>query len=132
MMARDQITLIPALPGAGRGLRIMVVEDSPDVAETVGLFLKQWGHDCRLCTSGKEALAIAPDFKPNVVLLDIGLPDMDGWEVARRLPSGALLIAVTAHGEAGDFERSQQAGISYHLVKPAFQKQLRELLERLN
>ena len=57
--------------------------------------------------------------QPNVVLIDIGLPDMTGWELAKRLPRDALLIAVTARGEQDDFERSQRAGIRYHLVKPA-------------
>lgn len=122
----DQPELKPSEP-----LRVLVVEDSVDVAETLRIQLKQWGCRCQICASGSEALAIAPSFEPQVVLLDIGLPDMDGWEVARRLPSGSLLIAITAYGEAGDFQRSQRAGIAYHLVKPAFQNQLRELLERV-
>ena len=118
-------------PKRSESLRVLVVEDCLDVAESVAMLLKQWGHESRICTSGNEALALAPYFKPNVVLIDIGLPDMDGWELAGRLPVGPLLIAVTARGEAADFRRSQRAGIRYHLVKPAFQKQLRDLLGRL-
>lgn len=112
-------------------LRVLVVEDSLDAADSVATMLKQWGHECRVCSGGNEALALAPYFKPNVVLIDIGLPDIDGWELARRLPGGPLLIAVTARGEEADFERSQEVGIRYHLVKPAFQRQLRDLLARL-
>jgi DNA-binding response OmpR family regulator len=116
---------------AARPLRVLIVEDSLDAADALALQLRQWGYDCRVCTSGNEALALTPYFHPNVVLIDIGLPDMTGWELARRLPGDALLIAVTARGEAGDFWRSERAGIRYHLVKPAYQRQLRELLQRM-
>jgi DNA-binding response OmpR family regulator len=112
-------------------LRVLVVEDSLDAAEALALQLKQWGYEYRVCTSGGEALALAPYFRPSVVLIDIGLPDMTGWELAKGLPRDALLIAITARGEDGDFWRSRFAGIRYHLVKPAYQRQLRELLERI-
>ena len=118
-------------PKAARPLRVLVVEDFLDTADTVAAMLKQWGHDCRVCTSGNEALALAPYYQPNIVLIDIGLPDINGWELARRLPGGPLLIAITARGEDADFVRSQEVGIRYHLVKPAFQRQLRDLLARL-
>ncbi|HET6883252.1 MAG TPA: response regulator [Pirellulales bacterium] len=124
--------LVPIEPKATGRLRILLVEDSFDVAEPLVKQLRQAGHDCRLATSASEALALAPYYRPGIVLIDIGLPDMDGWELARRLPGGSLLIAVTARGEADDFERSRAAGIGYHLVKPAFQKQLHELLARLD
>lgn len=122
---------VSAQPKRTQLLRILVVEDSIDVAETLAIQLRQWGHECQVCTSGNEALALAPYFRPNVVLIDIGLPDMDGWELARKLPGGPLLIAITACGDEYDFRRSQRAGIRYHLVKPAYQNQLRELLERI-
>lgn len=112
-------------------LRVLIVEDSLDLAEALEAQLKQWGYSCRLCTCASEALALAPYFEPNVVLIDIGLPDMDGWELARRLPGNALLIAITARGEEIDYQRSEDAGIRYHLVKPHYQRQLRELLERV-
>jgi CheY-like chemotaxis protein len=126
------IELVREQPKAGERLRILLVEDSVDVAEPLVMQLRHTGHDCRLTTSAREALALAPYFRPAVVLIDIGLPDMDGWELARRLPSGSLLIAVTARGEADDFERSRAAGIRFHFVKPAFQKQLHDLLDRLS
>ena len=119
--------LVPAQP-----LRVLIVEDAFDVAQTLGMQLKAWGYDFRICTSGNEAVALAPYYDPNVVLIDIGLPDMTGWDLAMQLPSDAMLIAVTARGEQDDFERSQRAGIRYHLVKPAYQRQLRDLLERLH
>ena len=77
-----------------------------------------------------------PGYRPQVVLIDIGLPDMDGWSLARFISSQAshdrpILIAVTAYGEESDFVRSQRAAISYHLVKPAYQFQLRQILGRI-
>jgi CheY-like chemotaxis protein len=123
--------LAPGNLAVSQPLRVLVVEDSVDVAEALGLQLREWGHTYRLCASGNEALALLPYFRPNVVLIDIGLPDMSGWELARYLPGDAVLIAVSARGEDDDFRRSQLAGIGYHLVKPAYQRQLRELLERL-
>lgn len=117
-------------------LRVMVVEDSLDVAEVLDKSLKEWGYTSRVCTSGSEALALAPYYQPQVVLIDIGLPDMDGWELARRLREQKpavppVFIAITAHGEHHDFQRSQSVGILYHLVKPSFQPQLRQILDRL-
>jgi CheY-like chemotaxis protein len=124
--ALSQVNLV-----ASRPLRVLVVEDSVDAAEALGLQLREWGYGYRICASGNEALALIPHFRPNVVLIDIGLPDMSGWELARYLPSDAVLIAVSACGEDDDFRRSQHAGIGYHLVKPAYQRQLRELLQRI-
>jgi CheY-like chemotaxis protein len=117
-------------------LRVMVVEDHLDVGEILEKCLTEWGYASRVCTSGNEALALAPYYQPQVVLIDIGLPDMDGWEFARRLrqqqPTNTpILVAITAHGEQQDFQRSQSVGISYHLVKPSFQPQLRQILDRL-
>jgi CheY-like chemotaxis protein len=117
-------------------LRVLVVEDNLDVGMLLEKSLAEWGYASRICTSAHEALALAPYYEPRVVLIDIGLPDMDGWELARRLrqqkPSDApILVAVTAHGEQHDFQRSQSVGISYHLVKPSFQPQLRQILDRL-
>jgi two-component system, sensor histidine kinase len=117
-------------------LRVLVVEDSLDVAETLERTLSGWGYSAKVCTSGQEALALAPYFRPMVVLIDIGLPDMTGWELARSLRDQSqnckpVMIVITAYGDQADFEASQAAGISFHLVKPAFQMQLRQLLARL-
>jgi CheY-like chemotaxis protein len=104
-------------------LRVLLVEDNLDAATALLLTLQNWGYDSRACTSGDEALALAPSFRPNVVLLDIGLPGMDGWQLARKLRQlgvNATFIAVTAHGEGDDYYRSRKAGIDFHLVKPDF------------
>jgi CheY-like chemotaxis protein len=115
---------------------VLVVEDNLDTAGALEESLQQWGYPSRICTTGKEALSLSPSFRPHIVLIDIGLPDIDGWELALELrrqqpDEPPVFIAITAHGEQNDFQRSQSAGISYHLVKPAFQSQLRDILERL-
>lgn len=116
-------------------LRVLVIEDNLDAAESLARQLHQWGHHCRVCTTAHEALSVLVRYHPQVVLIDIGLPDMDGWRLARLIHQTTnerpILIAVTAYGEEGDFARSQQAAISYHLVKPAYQPQLRQILGRI-
>lgn len=114
-----------------QSLRVLVVEDCPDGAEMLAAHLKKWGYSYRLCASGTEAIDVAVRFEPDVVLIDIGLPDMEGWQLARQLPGAVIKIAITGRGEESDFERSEQAGISYHLVKPAYQRQLHQLLQRV-
>ena len=116
--------------------RVLVVEDNMDVGEVLGKSLNAWGYDARICTSASEALALAPYYQPHVVLVDIGLPDFDGWELVRRLrdqrpAEPPLFIAVTAHGEDEAFRKSELVGITYHLVKPSYQQQLRQILDRL-
>jgi signal transduction histidine kinase/DNA-binding response OmpR family regulator len=104
--------------------RILVVDDNVDVTESTGMLLRQIGLDVRLAHDGPAALAVAGAFKPHVVLLDIGLPGMDGYEVARRLRqqfgSGTpLLVALSGYGQEEDRQRSHEAGFDHHLVKPA-------------
>lgn len=119
----------------GGSLRVLVIEDNLDAAESLARQLHQWGHQCRICTTGQEALSVMLGYHPQVVLIDIGLPDMDGWRLAHLIPQVSderpVLIAVTAYSEEGDFARSQRAAISYHLVKPAYQPQLRQILGRI-
>jgi CheY-like chemotaxis protein len=117
-------------------LRVLVVEDNLDVAEVLEKNLVDWGYAARVCTSASEALALAPYFRPHVVVVDIGLPDFDGWELVRRLrkqraAEPPLFIAVTAHGESEAYRKSEAVGITYHLVKPSYQQQLRQILDRL-
>jgi CheY-like chemotaxis protein len=124
----------PSAPQSGGSFRVLALEDETDSAEALLLSLRQWGYDARVCTSGSEALALAPAFRPNVVLLDIRLPDMDGWKVARKLREcgvNATMIAVTALGEGDDYYRSNKVGIEFHLVKPDFKPHLKQLLERM-
>jgi CheY-like chemotaxis protein len=109
------------------------VDDNLDAANSVAMLLRLWGHDVRLASAGPEALEIAPDYQPEVVVLDIGLPGLNGYEVARRLrqlPASrdALLIAVTGYGQLEDRQRSEGAGFDYHLTKPVDPEALQCLL----
>jgi CheY-like chemotaxis protein len=100
-----------------------VVDDNRDAAESMGLLLGLQGHQVRTAHDGAGALTVAEAFRPEVVLLDIGLPGMDGYEVARRLRAQengarALLIAVTGYGQDEDRRRADEAGFDHHLLKP--------------
>ena len=104
--------------------RILVVDDLAASAETLMTLLEMEGFQVRIASEGMTALKIAEEFKPDVVLLDIGLPGMNGFEVAHRLRTlpesrEALLIALTGYGEAESRSRSAQAGFDFHMVKPA-------------
>ncbi len=104
--------------------RILVVDDLLASAETLMTLLEMEGFEVKVANEGKEALQIAQDFRPDVVLLDIGLPGMNGFEVALQLRNqpasrDALLIALTGYGEAESRSRSAQAGFDFHMVKPA-------------
>ena len=123
-------TTNPAAPAPGAGpadgsaRRVLVVDDNVPAAESLAMLVRLSGHEARVVHDGTAALALAPEFRPDVVLLDIGLPGMDGYEVARRLrsvpgtPPSLLLIAVTGYGREDDRLRSRDAGIDHHLVKP--------------
>jgi len=108
----------------GERRRVMVVDDSVDGAESMSILLEMLGHEVRVMYDGAAAIAAAGDFKPEVVLLDIGLPGIDGYQVARALraepaTAGALLIALTGYGQESDRQRTRDAGFDHHLVKPA-------------
>jgi CheY-like chemotaxis protein/two-component sensor histidine kinase len=103
--------------------RILVVDDNEDCAESLGALLSISGYEVKLARDGQSAIEAVRNEIPAVVLLDLGLPDLNGYEIARRLramPHGRdiLLIAVTGYGQASDRERSKEAGFDYHLVKP--------------
>ena len=105
-----------------RPQRILIVDDNADAAATLNVLLSSLGYETCVATTGIEALNQAPGFKPDVVLLDIGLPGMDGYEVARRLRAvihrPMKIVAVTGWGQEADRQRSREAGIDVHLVKP--------------
>ena len=118
-------------PLAGR--RVLVVDDNPDAAETLEMLLRLLGAEVHTAADGRSALEILRRVHPAVVVLDIGLPDVDGYEVARRVreePGGSdtLLIALTGWGEEEDQRRSREAGIDHHLVKPVDFAALEQLL----
>jgi CheY-like chemotaxis protein/two-component sensor histidine kinase len=113
--------------------RILVVDDNRDAADTLALLAAAWGAEVRVAYDGARALEVVPAFNPDVVLLDLGMPGMDGYEVARRvrrLPDGRdiQLIAVTGWGEEKNRQLTRDAGFDHHLVKPVAFSILRELL----
>jgi signal transduction histidine kinase len=109
---------------SGDTCRILVVDDNIDAADSLATLLRMAGHDVHVCHDGADALAAVPRFRPEVVLLDIGLPGIDGYEVARRLrrqpeTQEALIVALTGYGLEEDVRRSHAAGFDHHFVKPA-------------
>lgn len=107
--------------GNGGPARVMIIDDNRDAADSLSLLLQLEEHATLTAYSGADALSLAASFDPQFVLLDIGLPEMDGYEVARRLKTlvpQARLIAVTGYGLAGDKQRSADSGFEAHLVKP--------------
>ncbi len=119
-------------------LRVLVVEDDADSAVSLARFLQRMGHEVEVAPDGQAAVEAAQARRPDVVLLDIGLPGLDGWEVARRLQQGhpaqkrPLLVALTGYDREADRRRSDEAGIDLHLAKPADPDLLRWLLTRFH
>jgi len=114
------------------GLRILVVDDSRDAAESLSKLLRLGGHEVMVAHEAEHALHLAATQQPGVVLLDIGLPGMDGYEICRRLRQGglphALIVAMTGYGLERDRRRSQDAGFDTHLVKPVPPHELLKLM----
>jgi CheY-like chemotaxis protein len=122
--------------GEKRLLRILVVDDNSDAADGLAMIFEMGGDDVRVAYDGETALAIAAQFRPEVVLLDIGMPGMDGYEVAGRLRRApetrdAVLIAMTGWGQPQDKRRSAQAGFNRHIVKPVEPTDLEKHLDEI-
>ncbi|HVC92898.1 MAG TPA: response regulator [Pirellulales bacterium] len=114
-------------------LRVLVVEDYPDTADFMAKWVELAGHSARICHTGVEALDVAPAYRPDIILLDIGLPDMHGWNVARLLREDpalgeTLIVAVTAYKTEDDRRRSEKIGIDIHLGKPVLQSDIAQIL----
>jgi len=114
--------------------RVLVVDDNVDAAQTVAIFLELAGHEVKAVTDGMQALESALEYRPDVIVLDIGLPGIDGFQVAQRLRNteqtkGALLICVTGYGQDSDRQRAVEAGFDHHLVKPADPYELTRLID---
>ncbi len=119
-----------APPGPSR--RILIVEDQPDSRTTLRMLLELWGHDVEAVGDGLAGVERALNWRRDAAVVDIGLPGLDGWGVARRvrdaLRDDILLIALTGYNRPEDRERSARVGFNYHLSKPADLETLRLLL----
>jgi PAS domain S-box-containing protein len=143
------IVRLPGLSSAGESIiarietakqptqtsRVLVVDDNMDAADMLVMMLQMFGHEVKAAYTGQTALKTAVEYQPDVVLLDIGLPDMNGYEVARHLrqqpqTKDVRLIAMTGYGQDSDRQRSEEAGCEHHLVKPVDPQKLEELLAR--
>jgi two-component system CheB/CheR fusion protein len=114
---------------------VLVVDDYPDAAESLGLLLRLWGYDVRVAATGLDALNLAPVYLPHVVLSELRMQGLSGYQMAQRLRENAALqqavfIALTTLGREADRKRSQEASFAHHLIKPADPSELRELLLR--
>jgi CheY-like chemotaxis protein len=117
----------------GQALRVLIIEDNRDAAETLCDLLALFGHQTEIAYSGRDGLDLARRRRPDVVLCDIGLPEMDGYTVARELRADPLtapirLVALTGYGRDADRHRAAEAGFDLHLVKPVGPEVLRRLL----
>jgi CheY-like chemotaxis protein len=124
-----------AQPAPGRGLRILIIDDNRDSAGLTALLLEVTGHEVRMAHDGPSGLELARAFGPEVVLLDIGLPGMDGYQVAAALRleeglEGVRILAVSGYGEERARLRSREAGCDDHLVKPVDVDNLLNLVAR--
>jgi CheY-like chemotaxis protein len=123
-------------PAANGGVKVLVVDDSRDAADSCATLLQLSGNEVRVAYNGRRALELARDFHPDAVLLDIGLPDISGYELARTIraapwAASVILIAVSGWGQEQDKRRALQAGFDRHLTKPIAPDALESLLQSL-
>jgi PAS domain S-box-containing protein len=135
-VSQSEIPTAEATTETSKPIRILVVDDNQDSADSLGLLLQLLGNEVRIAHDGLAGVNLANEFQPRVVLLDIGLPILNGFEAAERIrqqPWGkeAVMIAVTGWGETVDRQRSKKAGFDYHLVKPVDPDVLTRLLQTL-
>ncbi|WP_295686105.1 ATP-binding protein, partial [uncultured Nevskia sp.] len=127
----------PSLAPAAQALRVLIADDNRDAAESLAILLEIDGHEVRTAFTGREAIALAQELKPHIAFLDIGLPDISGYEVARALRETAAgshpikLVAVTGWGQAEDKQNAVNAGFDLHFVKPASPDRLKSVFESL-
>jgi CheY-like chemotaxis protein len=115
--------------------RILIVDDNVDAAEMLSMFLEMSGHRTRVAYTGPEAIDVVAEFRPAIVFLDIGLPGMNGYEVAQHLRKdipGAKLVAVTGWGTDDDKRKARAAGFDFHLTKPVETSAIEKILVELS
>jgi CheY-like chemotaxis protein len=122
-----------AEPAEPEGLRVLVVDDNHDAAEVLRMLLESGGFNAEAVTSGAAALDAIPEYQPNVILMDIGMPGMSGHDVAKRIREqpqfdDITLVALTGWGQEEDRRESKASGFDYHLTKPVNFKVLKDLL----
>jgi CheY-like chemotaxis protein len=135
-MADVNIDIAPSVKTTPERFRILVVDDNHDSALSLAMMLSIMGHETRTAHDGESAVATAESFLPEVILLDIGLPKLNGYEVAQRIRESAwgqsmFLIAVTGWGQEEDRQRSSEVGLNVHMVKPVEPAALERLLAEL-
>jgi CheY-like chemotaxis protein len=116
--------------------RILVVDDNRDGADSLAMMLRLMGNEVQTANDGVAALETAGQFRPEVILMDVGMPRLDGLEATRRIRAqawgkGIIILALTGWGQEGDRERSREAGCDGHLVKPVNLPDLEKLLSKL-
>jgi DNA-binding response OmpR family regulator len=135
-MADVNIQMAHSVKAAPQHFRILVVDDNHDSALSLAMMLSIMGHETRTAHDGESAVVTAESFLPEVVLLDIGLPKLNGYEVAQRIRESdwgqsMFLIAVTGWGQEEDRHRSSEVGLNVHMVKPVEPAALERLLSEL-
>ena len=128
---------IPAIAAPSKPRRVLVVEDNDDAREMLSILLAQDGHEVHVAHDGPSGLRAALSFRPDVGLLDVGLPGFDGYALARSIRAHdegkeIYLVALTGYGQSEDRLRSAEAGFDDHVVKPLAVNQLAQLLQRAN
>ena len=134
--ARERPSDVPDTPSMGHAMRVLIVDDNKDAADSLAILLQASGHEVRKVYTGVDALQTAEEFVPQVVLCDIGLPGMDGHEIAMQLRANVrhatcTLVALTGWGTEKDKRRTRDAGFDEHLVKPVDFSAINAILERL-
>jgi CheY-like chemotaxis protein len=133
---RPDIEATADVPVPGAGLKILVVDDSRDAADTFAILLELSGHHVQTAYTGQRGLELAETFRPHVLLLDIGIPDLDGYQLAKKIRAspwgrGTILIAVTGWGQEEDRRRAFEAGFNHHLTKPIAAETVESLIQSL-
>jgi CheY-like chemotaxis protein len=125
---------VAAAKAKAKSRRVLVVDDNQDAADSLAMLLGVRGEEVRIAYDGAKALEVERDFKPDVVLLDIGLPAISGYDVAERIRDKrgdkVLIVAITGWGQEKDLRRAEDAGIDHHFTKPVDFEALVALIER--
>ncbi len=116
--------------------RVLIADDNIDAVESLQLWLEMAGHEVHTAPNGRRALAVAEELKPEVVLLDLGMPELSGFDVARQIRAapwgrGMVLIALTGWGQEEDVKETREAGFDHHLTKPIPPDEIEALISRV-